>query len=552
MVVFSLLTVLFCVLAVVLNAASIFVLLKKKAGGEVPVYSLVFAVFSFILLIAAALSCLLSAYTVMLPSALFLAAVCLILHFSTESAFAQEENQGEVDANFATEDNQLNKLSYYEDKSGALLRVGQAFIEHIAQAVPDTEKIGKFLDFANKMLIQSIEADGGVIFLVDDYDDILNSMALSGQFPPPYKLPDDLPLSQSNVENSLRNAKLSFKGNIFGEAALSGEPILISNAGEDSRIFANNFEDVFQPGSYIIVPLVADNSIIGVAGLSRLLQSKPFSDKDFALAKGLAMCVAASINALYTLQEIIEGAGLERESAVSAEIQKIVYPKHVPELPEIGFGLFFQPARGICSDYCDVITARRDRIALIIADVAGKGIISSMVMMSLRAILHLITNTTKSSSTIMSWLNKGITGRINIDHYATVSYISYSMETHEIEYSNAGHLPALVWRASKGRIEALHINSDPIGVERNSEYKEIKLTVAPGDIIILFTDGVIEALNKEGKQYGMSGLSRVISENVTASAKDIALAVKSDLRSFMGSAALYDDQTLLVMKIKGL
>ena len=235
---------------------------------------------------------------------------------------------------------------------------------------------------------------------------------------------------------------------------------------------------------------------------------------------------------------------------IAAEIQNTLQPKRLPDLPEVGFGFFFQPTKGICGDYCDVILARRDRIALIMADVAGKGMLSSMVMISLRAILHLVTNTTKDAATILDWVNKGITGKINVDHYATLTYVSYSADTHELEYANAGHQPMLLWRSAEKKIERIHQNSDPIGVERTSAYSEIKLTVEPGDIIILYTDGLVEALNAEGVQYGVGGLSKVVAENEDAPAKDIAAAVKHDLKNFLGSATMHDDQSLLVMKIK--
>jgi sigma-B regulation protein RsbU (phosphoserine phosphatase) len=92
--------------------------------------------------------------------------------------------------------------------------------------------------------------------------------------------------------------------------------------------------------------------------------------------------------------------------------------------------------------------------------------------------------------------------------------------------------------------------SDPIGVERSSNYKGTKLTVEKGDIIILFTDGLVETLNSEGHQYGIQTLSNVISENNAKSAKDIATEVRQNLQAFVGSASIHDDQTLLVMKIK--
>ncbi len=137
-----------------------------------------------------------------------------------------------------------------------------------------------------------------------------------------------------------------------------------------------------------------------------------------------------------------------------------------------------------------------------------------------------------------------------MDHYATLSFLSYSPADHSVEYASAGHQPLLIWREAGKKIEVVRQNTDPIGVERGSKYPELKLTVQKGDIIIFFTDGLIEALNQEGRQYGVESLSRVIAQSSSLTAKEIATEVKHNIQAFVGSAGLHDDQTLVVMKIK--
>ena len=99
------------------------------------------------------------------------------------------------------------------------------------------------------------------------------------------------------------------------------------------------------------------------------------------------------------------------------------------------------------------------------------------------------------------------------------------------------------------KIELVKTKTDPIGVERSTEYETLHLTVKPGDVIILYTDGVLEALNSEGKQYGLERLSDFISRNSGASAKDLSNKIKADIREFCGSERQHDDQTVLLMKI---
>ena len=431
-----------------------------------------------------------------------------------------------------------------------LIGIGQDFLAHVSESLTGEINLVRLLDFINETLIKSTKADGGVVFLADDFEDIINAKSYSGKFPPPYKLPADLPHKPARIETNFRYAQFNLGETIFGEVAATGKPVLIENGEIDSRIFSNGPEDFLKPGSYIVIPLMVKDRVVGVSGVARLPEHGSFSEEDFRIAKALALYAGASINNVYSVQEILEHADLEREASIASKIQKTLHPKRLPDLPEVGFGSFFNATKGVCGDYYDIILARRDRIAVAVADVAGKGIQSSMVMIMLRSILHLVTNTTKSAGTILDWVNKGITGKIDMDHYATLSFLSYCPSDHTIEYSSAGHQPMLILKAATGKIETIHQKSDPIGVERSSVYEDMKLTVSKGDIMILYTDGLIEALNQEGRQYGLETLSQVITENKSSTAKEIATEVKHNIQAFVGSASLHDDQTLVIMKIK--
>lgn len=431
-----------------------------------------------------------------------------------------------------------------------LIKAAKDFLSNVSESITGEVNLVRLLDYINQTQIEHTNADGGVIFLTDDFEDIIAAKSFSGQFPPPYKLPTDLPHKPVRVETNFRYAQFVVGESIFGEVTASGKPVLIQNGEKDNRIFTNGPEEFLKPGSYIFVPLMVKDRVVGVSGLARLPASAPFNEEELHIAVTLSDYAGAAINNIYSVQEILERADLEREASIASQIQKTLHPKRLPELPEVGFGSFFNSTKGVCGDYYDIILARRDRIAVAIGDVAGKGIQSSMVMIMLRSILHLVTNTTKSAGTILDWVNKGITGKIDMDHYATLAYLSYSPGDNTVEYASAGHQPLLLWKESEKTIKPIHQKTDPIGIERSSVYSDLKLTVSKGDIIILFTDGLIESLNKEGKQYGIDTLAKVVSENSSLTAKDIATEVKHNIQAFIGSASLHDDQTLVVMKIK--
>lgn len=491
-----------------------------------------------------------SIFAILIPSLLFYASgilfaslfllVLSILFFSIPTQKAEEANP------------EISVAVAEPEKRGEdpLIAIGQEFLAHVSESLTEEVNLVRMLDFINETMIKNTEANGGVVFLTDDFEDIITAKSYSGSFPPPYKLPQELPHKPVRVETNFRYAQFNLGETIFGEVAASGKPVLIEFGSQDSRIIVNGPEEFLRPGSYIIIPFMVKDRVVGVSGIARLPENRPFNEEEFRIAKALSIYAGAAINNVYSVQEILERADLEREAGIASQIQKTLHPKRLPELPEVGFGSFFNSTKGVCGDYYDIILARRDRIAVAIADVAGKGIQSSMVMIMLRSILHLVTNTTKSAGTILDWVNKGITGKIDMDHYATLSFLSYCAADHTIDYASAGHQPMLLWRQSTGKVEIIRQKTDPIGVERSSEYAEMKLTVSKGDIIILFTDGLIEALNQEGRQYGIETLSQVITDNNTLAAKEIATEVKYNIQAFVGSASLHDDQTLVIMKIK--
>ena len=149
-------------------------------------------------------------------------------------------------------------------------------------------------------------------------------------------------------------------------------------------------------------------------------------------------------------------------------------------------------------------------------------------------------------------------GGINVEGYAKSSNILLSLLSANnfnpvkktIQASAAGTTPILLYSSQKGNIEKKSVSCEPLGVEKTTSYRDIQFTVSQGDIIITYTDGLVEALNSTGKQYSTERLASVIKENCKLSGKEIASLVKTDIKKFIGSESLHDDQTLLLIKIQ--
>ncbi len=440
----------------------------------------------------------------------------------------------------------MSAISYYEDSIDSLynlsLRVGT-----VLKGSFSTEDV---LRSMNDVIMGETGATGGSIYLVDEFDDIIVAKAYAGVFPPPFPLPENLPRKANRVESYMKHAQFRLGETVLGEVAKTGKNIFVPDAMADERFRSSGDEDFLRLSSFMAVPLMVEDKIIGVAAMAKSRPGEHFSEADFDRCKLLGNFGTLFVSNFFSFLAANEKSGIEKSAGIAAEIQRTIIPKTLPQFPTLGVGAFTAPARGVSGDYYDVIQSREDRLIGIIGDVAGKGVSAALVMVMIRSILHLVTNTDKDIATVLDWVNRGITGKVDLDHYATLGLVAIHIPTGELEYSNASHQPLLVFRRATGTIETVDIKSVPIGVERKNAYQRKTLRLNDGDIAVLYTDGIVEAMNAHGKQFGRKSLGQAIIKHRDLAPREIASRIQAELVSFVGSARQHDDQTVLIFKMK--
>ena len=436
-------------------------------------------------------------------------------------------------------------------KSEKTLEVNKDLISKVSNYFNNENSIESFLEYCNKMITEKTSADGCVILLADGDDNSLAVKSLMGSFPPPYKLPEDLPHKPIRVETNLRFASFPFSGNIFGDIFTEGEPTLITDSVKDPRVYQNGPEEFLSCGSYIFVPIKQQERSIGLIGLSILPGKTPFSKEDFENAIIMTDAIASAIKPLYSFLAYAEKSELSKDGIIATKYQKDMLPAKLPVIDKLQIGCFSNPVENVCGDYYDVLVSRKDRVSFVMADVAGKGMNSLVVMIMIRAILRLSVNTAQSASTILSWANRGICLESSkIDHFASVALINYNSTTKEAQISTCGNNPVFLYSVSNKQLSQISTPSEPMGVDKEAVYSDINITLNSGDILVTCTDGLLESLNENGVQYSTESLKKVLLQNSNASAKDISNRVKDDLRRYSENIQQYDDQSLLVIKIQ--
>jgi sigma-B regulation protein RsbU (phosphoserine phosphatase) len=437
----------------------------------------------------------------------------------------------------------VSAVDYYEESVDSLYDL----LLSTGTAMRSESFLQDVVDNMIRTVVERSGADGGVLLLSDEFEETVSVRAVYGDYPPPFKLPENLPKDPERVESFVRHARFKLGEGILGEVSRTGKNVFVPCAGPDSPLPDNGDAAWLKAGGFIASPLIVRDRIIGAISVVKS-GSGSFSERDFDRCKLLANFGSIAVANSFSFLEAAERSDIEREADIAAGMQKNLIPEELPELRGAAFGAFSIPARGVCSDYYDVVQTKADKALLVVGDAAGKGVAAGVVLVMVRSILHLITASTKDAATLLQWVNRGISGKVDSDHYATLCLAAFDASSGAAEIASAGRQSALICRASDGSLAAVEAKSVPIGVARGSSYASSRVELREGDVLVLYTDGVVETMNAQGKQFGLKNLGQSVQRCRALSAEEIAARIKEDLDEFAGGTRPHDDRTALVMK----
>jgi len=256
------------------------------------------------------------------------------------------------------------------------------------------------------------------------------------------------------------------------------------------------------------------------------------------------------------LQQAAEKKRLAEELRIARDIQMSLLPRDTTSIPGVTVTAMCVPAREVGGDYYDFIRLSDCRLGILVADVSGKGTSAAFYMAELKGLILSVSRIYESPKQLLIEVNRAITAHIDSRSFITMTYAVLDMDRQTLTYARAGHTP-LIYMAAQGngaKAEVLIPNGLMVGLDGfQSKFEELleeaSLTVGRGDIAVLFTDGVSEAMNEDGDFFGEDRLSRLVEENAGMSAEALRACILADVDAFVGSADQHDDMTLLLLKI---
>ncbi len=258
-----------------------------------------------------------------------------------------------------------------------------------------------------------------------------------------------------------------------------------------------------------------------------------------------AACQAAfAVENAQLHEAALHDQALKRELAVAHEVQRGFLPAAAPKIPEYDFFDFYEPASQLGGDYYDYVELPGGRLAIVVADVSGKGISASLLMAKLSAETRFCLASEPELAQAMGRLNRTFCDSNWEDRFITMVLAVLDPRRHELTIVNAGHLPPL-WRSAAGLVEPMAETESnmPLGVDRNIDYVPCVMPLLPGDSLILYTDGITEAMNMKDELYGFPRLLAAISADAPG-VNLLGRHILDDVKRFVGVRTQSDDMCL--------
>jgi sigma-B regulation protein RsbU (phosphoserine phosphatase) len=351
-----------------------------------------------------------------------------------------------------------------------------------------------------------------------------------------------------------------------------------------------------QLNSRLLLQVLMRNELVGIISLGPRASGRPFSAEDKQMLAAVAGQLAFVIEHSKLIGRIVEEERLRRELALATEVQQRLFPSQPPVTESLDLSGFCQPAREVGGDYFDFLKLDTGGIGLAVADVAGKGIAAALLMSivqaslrSLAAAQSLIAGSKKNLADLVREMNRLLWRSTSASSYVTFFYAQFDEESRRLTYVNAGHNPPLLLRAavSEGENEPARfaparasrpllppaaiapavrtadetLAADPawtrlttggmaLGLFDGSCYEQEVVQLVPGDLLFCYTDGVTEALNVEGEEFGEARLQALLCASARLPAEEVRGAVVERVLAWCRGTPQHDDLTFVVLKVR--
>jgi len=417
-----------------------------------------------------------------------------------------------------------SQFSSRTDLLGLISKVGVALLS--------SSGLDETLQQVASLVFEAVPADRVVIMLRDESEEDGMKIAVASERGKDGH-PDEVRISRTVME----------------EVMVNGKSVLTADAQHDPK-FASQTMALLGVRSVMAVPLsVNESEVFGIIYSDSPTYESTFTEEHLNILTTLASVASIRVENATLTEERLERERMESELELAAEIQQRFQPSAPPimedyELQGISFACY-----EIGGDYYDFIPRHNGNMLIALGDVSGKGTAAALLMSSLHAAIHAQTAAKSSLSVMVSSVNEYLSFNTPSNRFITFFVAELDPSNDEIIYITAGHNPPLVARKN-GLIEELESGGFPLGIMPKAEFEVGKIHLKPGESLVIYSDGVNEAENLAGEEYGMERFKEVVKANISKSASGLRDKIESSVSAFTKTAPANDDLTLVIVKRK--
>jgi serine phosphatase RsbU (regulator of sigma subunit) len=352
----------------------------------------------------------------------------------------------------------------------------------------------------------------------------------------------------TKARKSSDEEKMRVSRTIVNKAMQDKRAILSADASTDERFgMAQSIAD-FQIRSLICAPMIASNGeSLGVIQIDTNNQMSRFTDLDLQVLAGIANQAAIALDNARLHQEALSQVALQRDMEVAKQMQRTLLPNRSPEIAGYHFFAFYESAYQVGGDYYDYVTLPDNRVAVVVGDVAGKGVPAALLMAKLSSDVRQWLTIEPNPAKALGKINQIFSGYGWDDRFVTMVIAVIDGNKNQLTLVNAGHMPPMLRNAAG---EVTEIGGEqaglPVGVVEDFEFDSYQHDLAPGDLVTLFTDGFSEAMNSQRELYGIERMTKIIGVK-DVKTMEIGNHLLTDVREFAGDFPQSDDMCLVCL-----
>ncbi len=403
--------------------------------------------------------------------------------------------------------------------------------------------------------VRILDAHGGALYMANRESTALTARFISKSCPPLVEVPphilQQVEATPQALQSYLRLHAIEPGEGIIGKTWRDKEPLLLN--GVDTRL-AQLRDTTLKTESAMFAPLIYGRQNLGVLAVANGPMSTPFSESDFAIFKAISEQSAFALYNAIVYSQADEKKRLDTDLMLAQDIQRILLPSAPPTLKQFELDGINLPARQMSGDYYGYIKVDERRWGVAIADVSGKGVPASLIMAMCRSVLRSNASGNPSAANVLQKVNRQLFPDIKEDMFISMAYVILDDASNAVTLCRAGHDAPLLYSARNQTVEKLNPPGMALGIDSGDVFDRItgdfSVTLESNDCLILYTDGVTEALDSKGLEFGMKRMIQSIQASANEGAAGIKKRLTDDLLNFIGTYPQNDDITVIVIRKK--